>query len=492
MHHTRILLAALTACGTPLLAQDTTPAVDLTLPQAVAQALENNFDLRVQRYEPKISADDVEIEKAAFDIQLTASAGIGSDKDAWTGESYGNGSATVGITKQTATGATIGLETELEHTGTASVDSTNSLYATLTQPLLKGAWADVALAELRKSRSALTVAQMQLRSDALDLVEDVATKYWDYAYASAYAELSQSSVDAAEKLAEETQAKVDAGLASDVDLLQARSSLFTKQETLSQAKQDLAAAGDDLAEVMGSLMDSTGTAYLPHVTTLPTAVTDDVPDFTAEWPKILSEDLSGAMQEETVRQARIDANVARNARKPQLDLTLKAGYSGADYDESGAYDSLADRDGHSWNGALAFSMPFGRREDIAKARQADAQLQQARIQLSSVKQTLYKNARQAWRDIQLAVDRCGSTTSAVDYQQKAFDKAKVQYSRGLISFRELLDSQTDLDNARQEQLDALRDLAVARTSMARLDGTLPDIVRMTDTRTIPTVDQSSK
>jgi outer membrane protein TolC len=490
MHPTRIIAVLLLAIPAAIQAEDASQSA-LTLQEAVARALENNLDLRIQRNEPLISKEDVVIQKAAFDPQLTASTGAGKTKDPYTGETEATADTSVGVSKKMSTGGTLAIDTNLDHDSTYIPTDSTGLYATFTQPLLKGAWADVTLADLRKAESALTAAKLQTRSVALDLVRDVAEKYWDLSYARENVALSNSAVEAAQKLVDETSAKVKAGFASEMDLLQAKSTLSEKREALTQAKLDLSAAGDALSVLMGNLLEKKGTTYEPEVAHLPTDYSHGAV-FEDAWPKILSEDLSTAIQEETIRQADLDRVVADNDRKPQLDLTLKTGIAGGDYNENDAYDSLSDRDGHSWNTTLAFSMPIGNRANVAKARQTRAKLEQAKIQLISTKQTLYKEARQAWRDIELGIDRCNATTAAVEYQSQAFEKARTQYSRGLISFRELLDAQTDYDNAQIDKIDAQRDLAVARAVMGRLNGTLPDMLRLTDTSSIPEAQKPSK
>jgi outer membrane protein TolC len=513
MHRIRTTLAVLIATASLASAIDVL-AQQISLQEAVARALERNLDLRSERFQPEISRQNIVIQDAAFDAKLTGTGTYGKTKDAYSGGTYdyqtgtmtpggdgknsNAGSASVGVSKLVSTGGTLGVQTSFDHDTSMSGGNYNfrpedetGVYVTFTQPLLKGAWADVTLAELRKAKSALTAAQLSLRGKALDTVLDVSGKYWNVSYAHKSVELKKSSVEAAEKLLEETKAKHEAGLVSDVDLLQSQSSLSSKRQALTQARLNLAAAGDDLAAAMGSLLDEKGTAYSPETADLPSDF-GHIQSFDDVWPKILSEDIDTLVQEESIRQADIDKHVADNGRKPQLDLSLKAGYTGAGDTEGDSYSSLNDRDGNMWTTSLNFSMPLGRREDVAKSRRASAQLEQAKIKLINVKQTLYKDARQAWRDIELGVERCESTKAAVEYQRQAFETAKAKYSSGLISFRELLDSETDYDNAQDDYIDALRNLAVARYKMARLDGSLPQLLKLESNPSMPSLEKPIK
>ncbi|MFA5256995.1 MAG: TolC family protein [Opitutales bacterium] len=488
MHPLRISIAALLIAGSALKAQD---AQVLTLSEAVAQALHNNLDLRIQKYEPLIAKDTVKVQEAAFDIRLDASAGAGGDKSALTGDATSSGFATAGATKMISTGATVGLTTTLDHSPALAKDSNTALTASITQPLLRGAWSDVTLAELRKAQSSMTQSQLQLRSKALDLILGVSTQYWNLSHARENVELLKSSVHAAELLVEESRAKLDAGLATDIDLLQAQASLSEKQEALTQAELAIFAAGDELAQSMGTLLEQAGTSFNPSVAALPTDLSKSFA-FEQIWPGILAADLDSAMQEEAIRRADLERIQASNGRLPQVDLVLETGLSGSDSSEKDSYDSLANGDGHDWSTTLKFSMPLGRRADIARSRQSQSRLEQAKIQLIAVKQALYKKARQAWRDVELGVDRCNSAKARVEYQSVALDRAKSRYSNNLISFRELLDAQKDFDDARLMYINALRDLAVARATMARLQGGIGEVPGMNDFNTDSIKENTSK
>jgi len=482
MHLTRTALAGIFAVSTLALAARAQE--QLTMADAVNLALEHNLGLKALRYESHIAAEEVVIADAGFDLQLSAGAGTGGAKAATTGANSGNGSASAGVTKKISTGATLGLCTELSHDTSFVNGDGAGITASITQPLLRGAWADVTLADLRKARSSLTAAQLQLRSDTLDLILEVESKYWDLAYAGGNVELMQSSVTAAGRLVEEVKAKHAAGRASEVELLESQASLAKKESLLTQARQSYSQAADDLSVLMGNLLDLGGASYAPAVAALPTD-RRPAPEFADAWEKILSEDISGPIQEETIRRADLDSLVARSNSRPQLDLSLSGGYSGAGNSEKEARSGLEDREGHSWNSSLAFSMPLGRRENIARSRQASARLEQAKIGLIQTKQELYRRARQAWREVAMGVERCSSAAAGVEFQARAFEMARVKYSNGLITFRELLDAQSDYDTARQENIDAQRDLAIARAAMARLDGTLASTISPETASSIP-------
>ncbi len=445
----------------------------LTLQQAVSEALARNMDLRIQRYDPFIARQTLGVEEAAFDIILNADAGLYNANSALDGSSTTKGSLSAGATKKTVTGATLGLTTTLDHNSALAKDSSSSITASISQPILRGARKEVVLADLNKASSQLSQAQLQLRSNALDLVLEVNTRYWNLSYAKQQVRLLESSVKSAELLLDESRAKLKAGLVSEIELLQAMALLSERREALTKAQLATASAADELAQGMGTLLELGGTSFEPTVAELPTNMGAVTP-FGELWPLILERDLASAMQEETIRRAYIDHVKAGNARLPQLDLILQAGLSGADKSEYDSLGSLMDRDGRELNTQLKFSMPLGRKAEIAQSRQAAARLEQERIRLVAVKESLYKNARNTWRDLQLGVDRCYSGKARVDYQLMALEKARSSFSANLISFRELIDAQKDYDDAQLVYLDSLRDLTLARAGMARLDGTLFD------------------
>lgn len=474
----------------------------LTVEDAVAQALANNLSLQIQRLEPQIAEQSVVIEDSAFDIVFSGDASRTYNSqpnlpdtvydpvtDSLVTVEQSNSVVkrdrlTVSASKQLATGASVTLSTTTSRTSSdasyvlgdqvisAAERHDSTLAARVVQPLLQGAWSGVNLARLRQAQSQLAEERLRLRSRALDVTESVTQRYWALSHAYAQRDLLQSSLEAAQALVNEMEARAERGLATPIDLLQAQALLAERKEAHIQAQNAIADAGDELSQLMGNLLGGTDMWETPAVLPLPRGEVPMVP-FATVWPRVLREDLDTQIQEEAIARNDLQRLIDNDARKMRLDAYAEGALVGVSDGSVGrAYGSAIDRDGHEWSAGLQFSIPWGQRDGIARARRADMVLQQAKIYLIELKQDLYKRARNSWRTLDAGNERLKAARAQVEFQDNAYAQAKARYDRGLSSFRDLLEAQRDLDTARMTYIGVLRDLAVAKSALARLDGSL--------------------
>jgi outer membrane protein TolC len=456
---------------------------NLTVDQAIDNALAKNLGLQISRLETNISEGDVMSAQADFDPEIYANTSYTiRETDTTTSETVGaeSDSRTYqgGVRKLIRTGATIDVSTSTARSDSnaltnigSNLDYESSVGVEIRQPLLKGAWSDYNLATLRKAKSGFSQAKLTVRRDILDVVSQTEKAYWDLAYAYQNVQLQRTGVEASRQLVSETESKFKANLASRVELLQAQSQLASDEEVLLLAESALEEASDALLLLTGG-MDESYTGEVPAVSILP-AVFATVPDFNETWIKALEASEDIAIQEETIYQVEQDGITAKHVRKPQLDVVATGSYIGLDDTAvDNAYENAFDRDGEQWSLMLEFSMPWGQREGKGKELQAKSYLEQEQIRLQKIKQELRSDVRSAWRNVNVGVKRVKNASVTLELQQQAFDEAQAKYKRGLISFREMLEVQRDYDNARQNYLEATKDLMEYNVTLSRLDGTL--------------------
>src|SRR5690606_3785490 len=112
--------------------------------------------------------------------------------------------------------------------------------------LLQGFGRAVNMANVWKAEASLSVAQLDYKNNLLDTINQTEKAYWQVAFQNAQVELSKSSVTLAKNLVEETEQRVELGLATRLDLLQARANLASQQESLIDSQRALKDAEDAL------------------------------------------------------------------------------------------------------------------------------------------------------------------------------------------------------------------------------------------------------
>lgn len=475
--HTIALISVLLLCAN---ARAETSA--LTLQEAIDRALENNLGFTIERMDTDITQEQEIISDAAFDPQLSLSANYsennnpvasssltGASKLKTKGASY-DASISKEI-KGTGTDITLGTSLNRSQTNSSNAtlnpDITSDVELSISQPLLKGR-GSINLAPLARAQTRSRIAYLELQQATLNLIEDVENAYWSLATERERLRLRQSNHTLAAKLLEETQQRLELGLATEADVLQARAQLASQEEAITLNKQSIADTQDALRELMGTLsIDDTEleTASLPEQT-------PPVPPFGAVWAKALQWNETHKIYQEELTLRQIDATVAKNDRLPDLDLSVSGAYRGRANRGFNAYNRVYDRDAYRFNTGVSLSFPWGRRSEQASYRVAQKRVKRTEELIEQSKQNILLEARKAWRSLQTNLERVTYTQAALQFTQEAYEAESARYREGLATFRNTLEAQRDLDSTRQRALDSQRNVLRAHTSLSRLDGSL--------------------
>ncbi len=459
-------------------------ASELALDEAIAHALQSNLGLRVERINPWIQAEAVTAEEAVFDPLIFGNARYRSSEQDFTGTTSDQRSYSAGVRKRIVTGAEVVASTSLTRNdgttfspdlgqvvgGNLSQNADFSL--SITQPLLRGFGVNATLAELRRAESLDRATRLHLQRVIMDTLRDIELAYWGVADARSRRELRESSRELALQLVEETRQRSELGLATRLELLQAEANLAAREQEIIAAEQLLSDRSDHLISLMGILEEHFEINQRLEVTELPTQA-PRLPDFPDVWRTALVYNPETAIQDELILRRDLDTLSARDAMRPQLDVTLSGGYRGLS-DESGrdAYSNALERDGHEWGAQVSFSYPFGRRASRAGLRQAEYRREQAEWERIRIKQQLLQDTRSAWRDLQVARRQLDASEITVRLQEASYEQERSRYEEGLSTTRAVLEAQRDLDAARTSMIDARFAALAAEIQLDRHQGLL--------------------
>ena len=296
---------------------------------------------------------------------------------------------------------------------------------------------------------------------------DIELAYWNLSAAYALKDLRETSVRLAHAMLEENRERARLGVATHADVLEAEAYLAARLESIILARQGIDNAEDALRRLLGELSFSEETAIASDA--LP-AEDPGLPEFQSVVRAALAQDYAYFVQEEEIEKQRIRIRVAQNANQPAFNVT--AGMAGLGVDRS-AWDGYSDSyraNGNRWNAGVVFSLPIGLRAEAADERKAMKNLDVARLKLAQVQQELVFNVRKAWRDVAAGRRRRATTLASLELNLESYRQQHAQYRAGLISLRDLLQAQTDLDAARINHLQAAYDLIAADVALKRLTG----------------------
>ncbi len=455
----------------------------LSLQSAIDSAMRGNLSLIYRRYDPEMKAQDIEVQEAVFEPRLSLSVDYKDRRDARATSSLdgspipesNNFSYDFSIQQKISTGASLRLFTS------SSRSWSNSTYSLLnpdfganigleaTQPLLKGAGTVVNLAPIALARSYKRQSELELKKQILDTVLNSEVAYWNLSAAYAFRDLRKSNLELAKKLLEENKAKLAVGIIRRQDVLQAEANLALAEEQMISAEQLIEKNNDELLGSFGRLEFDNNPKF--SVAVLPQ---DDIemPDFGSVISGALAFDLDLQIALEAVEQSKIDSAVADDNVNPTLNIRAGGSVLGRDGTYLDSYKNATDARGYSWNAGVDVILPWGLREERARQAKAMLGLRRSHVNLANIRQDLMMNLRLAYRDLESGIESRRSAARTLALNVESFDQQKALYDVGLTTFRDVLQSQRDLDESKRRYLDAVYAVILAQAKLSRLDGTI--------------------
>jgi len=278
------------------------------------------------------------------------------------------------------------------------------------------------------------------KSSAISLIANVAQTYLNWLADKELLQITEDTRQTEEESYSLIKQRVSAGISTDLELAQARTSLES-------VKAYLALYRRQVAQDLNYLTLLTGTKLPPNIATSARSLKDvEVASLTP--PSLSSEvllqrpDVMAAEHE--LKGANANIGAARAAFFPKISITTSAGLISTEL------SNLFDSNSGSWLFAPAISLP------IFTAGQLQAELDTARIQ-KNIYITRYESAIQtAFQEVsdaliadttyreQLMAQEANLTANE-DYYSRAHDR----YQEGVDSFLTLLDAQRSLYSSKQ-------------------------------------------
>ncbi|MSU65484.1 MAG: TolC family protein [Opitutus sp.] len=462
------------------------PDKPIALEEALALALQKNFNLQIQAFNVENAKENVVIQESSVgdptltasinrNVQQAASSTSRLDGTTFVGPRNDGTTMRVGATlpRITATNAVVNVSTNVTRNATNSTNSLvnpsfgNGVTATLAQPLLRDFGRQAALAALESARLSFTIATINYRSNVLAVVNNTENAYYNLIAARDALRIRQLTLEGNQRLYEENQARRSSGIMTDLDVLSAQVGVERSRSAVVQQEQTLRDAEEQLLLLIN--------APSFDVRPVPEPFSDykeGAPSFAQSYK--LARDFYPARlsAEQTIKQLELNLDTTRRSTKPNLDLTATLGYNAkttsAGYSE--AISNLPHDHGNNWALNLNYIMPWGMHADKARFRQATNSLQAQKIQLEQLEQQLIASVRSAVRGIETNVVAVEIATKATELAARQYEQQKARFDAGLSTSRIVLQFQDDLESARFTELTAKLQLRRAVAALRQLEG----------------------
>ncbi len=318
------------------------------------------------------------------------------------------------------------------------------------------------------AREQLMMANVGFNGTHQKIVFQVTERFYQLGTAHQKVLVSQSALEAAQTVEQAVQARVDNGLATKPELLQA-------QQQSAQTAFDVEATTGADSDARVALVESIG--LLP---TVPLKVADLGQRSTSEQangsvdeliaralsqrPDLVAKLANVHAKEDGIRKVRAEyyPKVAIDAHVTETELDVSINHSDYFGDHRPTYGVF-----------LTASVPIF--DGFARDRQMDmakAELRAAENELAGARDSAVRDVWKAYTDFKTALRKQDSATKLVTASQNAFDSVLESYKQGLSTYPEIVSAQRNLASARSVSHDTQAAIFTSATELALSTGDL--------------------
>jgi len=464
------------------------PVEALRLTDATVRALESNTGLAISRITPEIDKEQILVAKGPFDAILTTSANYsratsqpfpdpnlivpGQPKRAVDRSSVFE----TDLTKRWATGTQTGINFKAQRLGSNAngVEYDSALNFSIRQSLLRGLNPKANLATIREAENNYKSSLYGLQSDVITTVANVETTYWDLALAYELLSVQQFSMDLAQKQLDRTQAFVDVGKRSPLELTNAQAELATRKRDFLRAKNNVEKTAVDMLNLIASDTDDIPPPALPR------------PSVEAKLPVIPGSDQDSLRRAFTLRPDLYQANLnfqngqlevvrTRDGVLPQLDLVGTYGLTGRGFHFSDAQDRLQDADFDQYSVGVEFQVPIPNRAARGQFHAAKATEKQFLKSIDNLRHNIKAEVLKARIDLANQIAGVDAARASVDLQEQKLRNEEERWRRGIGTILDVFQAQRDLISSRNDLFISIASALKSETNLYVQEGSLLEV-----------------
>ncbi|MBZ0220422.1 MAG: TolC family protein [Candidatus Methylomirabilis sp.] len=448
----------------------------------ILMLIDNNLDLGVRRLEPVLIDGRVLSAYGAFDPAVfgslsrqdittplssrssVAAGGLRSIES----ESY---NLNAGVTGRTGLGTQYTLEASSSWTAD-TLSGQEFEYESFTgvsirQPLLRG-YGDSNLLEINLLKKERQISEEALKRALLDAVTLYGEAWWGLMNARLALDVRTESLRLAEALLEASRKRLEAGVISRLELVQAEAAAASRKEDVLIARKAVQARERSLKSLIaGDPYAMAGTEVVPAgdgtLKTSGEGLEASVAKALETRPEYL--EARAALERNSIQ-----ARYAKNLGYPAVDVEARFGYSGLGESFS---DSFSGIDANpQWLVGLAFSYPLGNRFARGSQEVTGIEAMQLKMLLRRIEQDIVLGLDEAIKAIDTDRKRLEAADESVALAEETLAAEERKLEAGRSTTFNVLRIQDDLLQSRLKRLDAVSGYNLTLLRFYREKGTL--------------------
>lgn len=325
------------------------------------------------------------------------------------------------------------------------------------------------LASVQSQKLAEEAAKLDLQATRNNVLLQVSERYFGVLLARSRIRVQEQNIELLQEELQSAQNKLDAGAVSPFNVLRAEVALANGQTPLIRARNDYRIAIEELSRILGFAPSPTG-----REDTLDVVGELEFASYTADLarertsafehrPELKSFELTKRSRERALR-------AARGSYQPAL--TAFAGYAfQSDYMSDSTWDET-----HGWNAGVRLGWNvFDGLQTRGRTLQAASALEQSRLAEEEAKLAIDVEVRRAHSSFVEALELYQATRKVVEQAEESVRLARSRFDVGAATQLDVLQTQQALTEARENQVQALRDYNVALMQLRKATGVMDSL-----------------
>ncbi len=451
----------------------------LTLEDAVWLTLQNNIDLKVQAFEPRVAGAFLAREQGRFApevfAEITRRETHSSESARATGEQFDaeveQNRITGGVRREFSTGTDveIALQQAVETSNRAPDQEETRINISLTQALLQGRGRTVNLAAVRRAQLALEVSEAELRGYTEMIVADVENAYWMLWLAGETISITEQALNVAEKQLADIRHRIEVGQLARNEESVAQAEVARRRQVLIDARANLVRRRIDLLSVIAPASPVTHELLATTPPEMPEMDAQDTPALRIQLAEASRADLSEARLR--LEQRRLDTVLTRDGLLPRLDFfaqLAKTGYGPA------IGDAWSDLGGNSYDVqvGLRWSRTLGERPEIARDAETVFRRDQAAIAVENLRLRIGSRVLIAVNELERAQRQIEASAETRRLQGLTVESEMERFQVGTGTALMVAQAQRDLLNSMIEEQQARVQARLALLQLYLAEGSL--------------------
>ncbi|WP_020678386.1 TolC family protein [Geopsychrobacter electrodiphilus] len=429
-------------------------SVDLSLKTAIAMAIRNNLDLRVDALSSSISATTLQQSRGIYDPSLSIS--VSHDETFYTGQNYGTKatSTNFGVTQNLPSGGNLTAFTSTSDTtplsdpGQSWKDWYSSAGITLNQPLLKNFGKESTELSINLAANNHEASIEQYRDSVIATVYAVIRGYNRLYTLHMILKSRETAFSSAQKLL--------TTIKQSKNNEQQSIELANTRYAISQRLNDLVDADQNISDQEAKLRYLIGVKKRIKLNPVDLPSTEEPMETTEQAIALAMENGFNLKQLRLdLKSSELQERMSKQSLWPDLSLTTSVGFRGIESTFDNSIQQIGQGKGRWWSAGLQFSMPLG--NTVAKSTYLRDKLftQQTRNRINAAEWQLRDSIETDMRTLTSARVQRQVAEKSVTLSEQRIEQYRQSVARKTSKVQDLLNAENDLVFAKVAQAQAM-------------------------------------